>query len=183
MTQANQNNKANYIISELKGNALNFDQLRYLVGPIESQKVRWITYDELAKYKNLDQLMELGVCVILLQIEAPQKPKVGHFIVLLDHGKHFEHFDSYGLTMDQELSITQEHHLTNIFKRSRKPIIDNTKRLQTLREDVNTCGRWVVARLLLRHYELDVFLKLIEHFHVLYDDLVAIMTMLLQFKN
>lgn len=175
--------KTNTIIQKIKDNALTFDQLHDLVGPEQARKCRWIVYDDLSKFKRMDQLMDLGAVVILLQIEAPRAPKVGHFIVILDHGKHYEHFDSYGLTTDEEINITQEHHLSNIFKTSMKPIKDNTKKLQTFREDVNTCGRWVVARLLLRTLELEPFLKLIEYFHVNYDDLISIMTMLLQFKQ
>jgi len=175
--------KDNYIIDQIKTNALTFPQLKDLVGPNKAKTVRWLLYDELYKFNNLNQLMDLGAAVILLQIETPNLPKVGHFIVLLDHGNHYEHFDSYGLTMDQELKITQERHLTRLFKNTRKPIKDNLKRLQTLRQDINTCGRWVVARLLLRNMELDPFLKLIEYFRVNYDDLISIMTMLLQFKD
>lgn len=175
--------KQNYIIDQIKTNALSFPQLKDLVGPNQAKRVKWLLYDELVKFSNLYQLMDLGAVVVLLQIEAPRAPKVGHFIVLLDHGTHYEHFDSYGLTMDQETSITQEHHLTNLFKTTRKPIKDNLKKLQTLRQDINTCGRWVVARLLLRQLELEPFLKLLEYFRVNYDDLVSIMTMLLQFKD
>ena len=175
--------KTNSIIQKIKDNALSFGQLQDLVGPDQTKRCSWLEYDDLKEYKRIDDLMHLGAAVILLQIEAPRAPKVGHFIVLLDHGSHYEHFDSYGLTMDEELNITQEHHLTNIFKTAHKPIIDNHKRLQTFREDVNTCGRWVVARLLLRTLELDAFLKLITYFKVNFDDLVSIMTMLLQFKN
>lgn len=175
--------KTNYIIQKIKDNALSFEQLKDLVGPKQAASCRWIEYDEIVKFKNIQELMDLGACVILLQIETPRAPKVGHFIVLLDHGSHYEHFDSYGLSIDQELRITDEHHLTNIFRAVRKPIKDNPKRLQTIREDVNTCGRWVVARLLLRQMELDSFLKLISYFKVNTDDLVSIMTMLLQFKD
>jgi len=174
---------ANYAIAALKDNALSFKQLQFLVGPNQAKNCRWLIYDELQKFATLQEVLSLGAAVVLLQIEARNAPKVGHFIVLIDHGNHIEHFDSYGLTIDQEVAITQEHHLTNLFRRSRKPIRENTKRLQTLRQDVNTCGRWVVARLLLRNVELDQFLKMIAYFHVNPDDLVSIMTMLLQFKN
>jgi len=171
------------IIEKIRDNALSMDQLKRLVGPQQAANCRWIVYDELLKFPSLEELMKLGAVVILLQIESRDKPPVGHFILIIDHKSHYEHFDSYGLTMDEELKITQEHHLTNMFKQTRKPIVDNTKRLQALRQDINTCGRWVVARLLLKQLELAPFLKLIEYFKVNYDDLVSIMTMLLQFKN
>ncbi len=175
--------QANIIIQSVKGNALSFPQLKSLVGPRQAARCKWLLYDQLAPFRSIEELMDLGACVILLQIESASRSPVGHFILLLDHGTHYEHFDSYGLTMDEELKITQEKHLTRIFGLGRKPIVDNSKKLQTFRQDVNTCGRWVVARLLLRQLELKEFLKLVEHFHVLYDDLVSIMTMLLQFKD
>src|SRR5688572_16883500 len=148
----------NTVINQLKDNALSFSQLQSLVGPKQASACKWLVYDELQKYKTIEQVLDTGAAVILLQIEARNAPKVGHFIVLLDHGNHIEHFDSYGLTIDEEVAITQEHHLTNLFKMSRRPIKENTKKLQTLRQDVNTCGRWVVARLLLKQMELDQFL-------------------------
>lgn len=175
--------KTNAILSELKENALTIAQLQHLVGEKQTKNARWIVYDDLGKFKNIEELMNLGAVIILLQIESKNAPKVGHFILLLDHNSHYEHFDSYGLSMDEELNITQEHHLSNIFKRSTKRIIDNSVRLQTFREDVNTCGRWVVARFLLRQLELQDFIKLIKYFVRPSDDLVAAMTLLLTFKE
>lgn len=171
------------IIDKLKSNALDIEQLKSMVGSQKASQCEWIIYDELKKFKSIEQLMSKGAVVILLQIETAHAPSVGHFVVLLNHKNHYEHFDSYGLTIDEELKITQEHHLTNLFKTSTKPIRDNTKRLQRFRGDINTCGRWVVARLLLNELELESFLKLIEYFKVDYDDLVSIMTMLLTFKK
>lgn len=170
-------------IEGLKNNAISFDQLQKLIGPENTQRCEWLTYDQLARYKSIQELLHKGAAVILLQIEGERKVAVGHFIVLLDHGDHYEHFDSYGLSMDEETKITGERHLTNLFTHVHKKIVDNSKKLQTFREDVNTCGRWVAARLLLRHMELDTFLKLIGYFKVNHDDLVSIMTLLLQFKH
>lgn len=173
----------NQILDTLKKNALTIAQLQNLVGPKNTNHCRWLVYDDLQKFKSIEELMEPGAVVILLQIETKSAPLVGHFILLLDHKTHYEHFDSYGLLMDEELKLTNEHHLTNIFGKSRKKIVDNTTRLQMMREDVNTCGRWVVARLLLRDLELDEFLGVIKYFIRPSDDLVAAMTLLLQYKK
>lgn len=174
---------ANILFKKIKDNALSIPQVQSLVGVNQAKQCRWIVYDDLQKFQTLEQVLSLGAVVILLQIEAPRAPKVGHFILMLDHGNHYEHFDSYGLNIDEELAITKEHHLTNLFRRSRKPIKENGKKLQTIREDINTCGRWVAARLLLRDTELDQFLKIIDYFNLNPDDMVAAMTILLQFKN
>jgi hypothetical protein len=96
--QNSSNSKTNFIIQKIKDNALTFNQLQDLVGPEQTKNCRWIVYDDLVHFKRVDELMNLGCVVILLQIETPRAPKVGHFIVLLDHGSHYEHFDSYGLT-------------------------------------------------------------------------------------
>lgn len=175
--------KTNEILQKIKQNALSFTQLHQLVGSKNTSQCRWIVYDDLKQYSSIDELMKLGAVVILLMIEKPNAPKVGHFILLLDHKTHYEHFDSYGLTMDEEIGLTQEHHLTNLFKSSRRKIVDNRVRLQTFREDINTCGRWVVARYLLKQLELDEFLRLIKYFIRPSDDLVAAMTLLLQYKQ
>lgn len=172
------------IIDTLKSKTLTFQQLQFFVGPVQAKRCRWLVYDDLIKFKNIDDLMALGAVIILLQIEKPDVPKVGHFIVILDHGTHYEHFDSYGITMDEELELTKEHHLTNIFKQSNKKIVDNNVRLQRFREDVNTCGRWVVARLLLRMLELDDFIKIFQHLKPQTpDEMVVVLTILLQFDK
>lgn len=183
MSQIEKNSRKNAILAQLEHNALSFLQLQHLVGPENTKHARWILYDQLSKYKTFDELMALGAVCILLEIEKRNAPKVGHFILLLDHKTHLEHFDSYGLTMDEELKITQEKHLTRLFTTCRKKIVDNTVRLQQFREDINTCGRWVVARLLLRELELDEFISLIKYFVRPSDDLVAAMTLLLQYKR
>lgn len=176
-------NTGRILLNNLRSDALSILQLKDLVGPSNSKNTRWMEYDQLQEFQNLQDLMSLGSVVILLEIEAPRAPKVGHFVILLDHGSHYEHFDSYGLNMDEELKITQEHHLTNIFKNSRKPIVENTVRYQTLREDINTCGRWVVTRFLLKHMELPDFQSAIKASHQDYDNVVALLTMLLPFKK
>lgn len=173
----------NNLIDTLKASPLSINDLQNLCGPQKASQCIWIVYDDLQKYKNIKTLMKLGACVILLEIEKRNAPKVGHFIVLLDHGSHYEHFDSYGLTMDEEIGLTNEHHLTNIFRNSSKPIMDNVKRLQLVREDINTCGRWVVARLLLRYIELDAFLNIFKHLKPQTpDEMVTVLTALLPLK-
>lgn len=173
----------NLIIKKTESIALTFDQLQFLVGEKVTAQCKWIIYDDLKKFKNIEDLMSKGAVVILLQIERRDAPKVGHFIILLDHKTHYEHFDSYGLDIDEENSITNEHHLTNIFRTTGKRIVNNSKRLQRFREDINTCGRWCVARLLLKHLELAQFISLISYFKFDHDELISAMTLLLQFDK
>lgn len=171
-------------IDYLKGQSLSFDELKFMMGHNQSKRCRFLLYDDLQNFKSVDELMALGAVIILLEIEAPRAPKVGHFICLLDHGTHIEHFDSYGLRMDEELDYTQERHQTMLFKNSPKKILDNTKRLQMFREDIQTCGRWVVTRVLLRNIELDQFLNIFDHLKPQTpDEMVTVMTLLLNFDK
>lgn len=166
----------------LRKQDLSFKELQDMVGPEFTRNTLWITWDELAKYSSVSSLMQKKAVVVLLEIERPYTNNVGHFILLLQYPDHIEHFDSYGLTMEEELAATQEKHLTRIFQDYRQPVINNTKRLQTLRQDINTCGRWVVGRLMLQEMKLDQFLKFIDYFKLNHDDLITAMTMLLQLK-
>lgn len=170
-------------IKNLEKSTLSTEQLKLLVGPQNAARCRWLVWDDLSKFSTAEELMSLGAVVILLQIESRNAPRVGHFILLLNHGEYLEHFDSYGLTMEEELSVIHEHHLTRIFDKYRKRIINNTAKLQTLRQDINTCGRWVVARLLLRDKDLDSFLSIVKSFGIRTDETVSLMTMLLGYKR
>lgn len=171
----------NYI-DQLKDSTNTFQDLKKMLGPKNTEHIRFLLYDDLAAFKSLDELMELGAVIVLLEIESKRAPKVGHFILLLNQGNRIEHFDSYGLTMDEELAFTHERHLTNLFKGEKfKKIINNTKRLQMFREDINTCGRWCVARYLLRRFPLDMFIDIFNHLRPqTADEMVTVMTMLLK---
>ena len=171
------------LISGLRAEDFTFKELQDMVGSEITKSTRWMTWDQLASLPSVRELFTLPCVVILLQIEGKYRKAAGHFILLIDFQDHIEHFDSYGYTMEQELSITKEKHLTRIFQSYRQPVINNTKKLQTLAEDVNTCGRWVVTRLMLKSLKLDAFLSLINYFKINHDDLVTAMTLLLQFKH
>jgi hypothetical protein len=167
---------------QLEKQDFTFEQLKKMMGPTFAQQTLFLTWDELARHNSVDHLMIKPAVVILLQIESINAPKTGHFILLLDFHDHIEHFDSYGLTIEEELAITHEKHLTRIFQNYRQPVINNTKKLQTLRQDINTCGRWVVTRRMLSTMKLDKFLSFIASFHLNPDDLVTAMTYLLQLR-
>lgn len=172
------------MLKKIEAKADNFNSLQYMIGPQNSQSIKFLTYDQLSTYKSLDSLVSNGDCVIILfEIENGKKGNIGHFIALLDHGNHIEHFDSYGLDIDEELLLSQEHHLTRLFQDSNKKVINNTTQLQAFKGDINTCGKWVVARVLLREYELHDFINLVTFFKSHYDDTITILTFLLNYKN
>jgi hypothetical protein len=171
------------MIRKLESSDLTFQQLKDLLGPKQAKLTRFLTYDQLVPFKSFEQLFSKFEAVVVLLIpESKNNPKAGHFICLLDHGNHIEHFDSYGLDVDEEMKITEEHHITKLFNHEKRPMVQNTKQLQRFKNDINTCGRWVVSRILLRKMELAAFLKLIESLGPANDEMVTAMTLLLPFK-
>ena len=165
------------LIEDLERKALTFDDLKKMTG---SKDVKYINYDDLKKYKTLKEVMTSPCVIILLQIESPNAPRVGHWILLLERNSEIEHFDSYGLDVDEELALTHEQSfLTELFKTTHTKIKTNHIRYQRFREQVNTCGRWCVARCLLNNLSLEQFKEFIFDVHDTHDVAVSLMTMLL----
>lgn len=115
-----------------------------------------LMYQQLS-YISSEQLLAKPT-IILMQIERRNAPKVGHFIAILDYPEYVEHFDSYGLNIEEEVRITNETGiLLSLLKQAKKKIVSNHYRFQQFREDVETCGRWCVVRILLKQLALPQF--------------------------
>lgn len=170
------------IIDKIEQQALSFDDLKRMLSRGGRDKdTKLMDYDELGKFEHLAQIFGSNrAVIILLQIEAPNAPRVGHWIAMLDQGDHFEHFDSYGLSADEELAITHESpHLTRLIQTAGMRVEDSTTRYQQIREHTNTCGRWCVARVLLQKLTMKHFKAVIQQSHSVPDVTIALMTMFL----
>lgn len=172
---------------KLTKQTLGFDDLQDMLGPENSTMCRFLLYDQLAVFGKISDLWKGGftAAIILLQKEDVRKKEdaVGHFILLLNYGSYVEHFDSYGLTADEELAIIKERHLTKFFNNDEKGLVQNTTRLQKYGGNINTCGRWVVARLLLKDMTLKEFIKFMKSIGTPNDQMVTMMTMCLPLKR
>ena len=124
------------IVDEAEKKPLSFDDLRKMLGP-DAADTKLISYDELKAEPSLETLFgEKKAVIILLEIEAKNAPKVGHWIALLNKPNNIEHFDPYGFSVDQELAITHESDfLGTLFRRSDKKIVTNKRRFQKIRPD------------------------------------------------
>jgi hypothetical protein len=129
-----------------------------------------IKYSDLRHYNNInDALGQYGACIILHEEEM----NYGHWVLLFKvNNTTLEHFDSYGLTIEQELRIapqtTDEQGrplLSTLINKSGYKLIENLHQLQRKKEDVNTCGRFVVVRLRFRDEPLNEFIKLLTKNH------------------
>lgn|SRR5574337_1618016 len=168
------------LLKELKAKALSNDEIYKLL----NGKVKILVYPELSKFKNIDQLLSPHGCAIILY---QTKKNFGHWIALIKQGKNIiEHFDSYGIKPDGELKFVKSYmrkelgqeypHLTYLLYHSPYQLSYNQYRLQKMQKHISTCGRWSVARCILKDVPLDQFVKLFKVKNYTPDDVVTMLT-------
>lgn len=164
---------ASAFLTQVEGIALSLEDLQKM-----NPQTNVIVYHDLMNVQNIREVMKEGSVIILLQIERPDAPTVGHWIALLDHIDHIEHFDSYGFDIDEETQLTDEKHrgLAEILRN--ETVKTNTQPLQARREGVNTCGRWCIMRTLLKGMTMEEFITLVTQCNIP-DLIVSFATMFL----
>lgn len=144
--------------------ALSSDDIFSLTGG----KTNILTNRELANVRRIEDILKHGACVVLYET----KERSGHWCCVFSRGpKEIQWFDSYGLMPDSELTFIDRDfrkksnqvstHLTRLLlewmKRTGGDVRYSQYRLQKLSPKDNTCGRFVVLRLLLRDLDEDEF--------------------------
>lgn len=115
-----------------------------------------ITYPQFATFDNILDCFDVkGRCVFLFLTTAPN---AGHWLCMFLRKDNIEYFDSYGqapeaqrswLSKEQLEELGQgERYLYNLLSASGIPVYYNKVAYQTDKKDINTCGRWVCARLI-----------------------------------
>lgn len=135
-------------------------------GDIENflgHKPNLITYKELKKYDDIDKVLgKYGYVIILYET----KQNFGHWTLIFKRNKNtIEHFDSYGLKPDDELKFiktlfkitngTYQPYLTYLLLKSGYKIEYNEFPFQQMKQNINTCGRWILLRL--KNKDLDIY--------------------------
>ena len=153
------------IVKKLRDKSLSGEDIMKLV----DNKANLITYPELAEYKNIDECLKPhGAAVILVET----KENYGHWICIFkQNNKVLEYFDPYGLKVDEALKFIPNNfriknnekfpHLSYLLLNSKYVLTYNHYKLQKFMKDVNTCGRHVAFRLILRNIDLDTYIKLL----------------------
>jgi len=122
-------------------------------------------YKDLKQYRDLYDLLPQNKDYAIILTEF--KPNTGHWCCITRDGNNFYWFDSYGTKIDGELKYIPEmmrrilgendRDLSRLVKETKKQggsIDYNKKKYQSLHDDVNTYGRWVlnfVQMFLLNH--------------------------------
>jgi hypothetical protein len=135
-----------------------------------------IKYSELDQFRTIEELLPKDIDYKIILVE--QNPNSGHWTCILRYGKTIEWFDSYGIKPDGELSfiskvknrlLGQDVKLLSLLLNDAKSrgwnVIWNKKKLQQLKNGVNTCGRWCLLRITMLtqfFFGLDEFIDFIE---------------------
>lgn len=146
-----------------------YDILEMLKG-----KTNIIMYNELYKIKNIDEVIKYGTCVILYNTSEFR----GHWCCLIVNNDRIEFFDPYGILIDDEIkpSFMSKLFIKKYYSRDKKRLQKliyyskydkveyNNYPVQKRENNINTCGRHVVTRILMKDLLLEEYIKYIYSF-------------------
>ena len=118
-----------------------------------------INFSDLKNYKNIYELLpaKKDYCVIFYTDDFKNGCMIGHWTCLMRYKHHFEFFDSYGLTVSQELKFISPDKKkrfgedTDYLEKLLKPVQHNYNHydFQKWDDKTTTCGRFVIIRIYL----------------------------------
>lgn len=131
-----------------------------------------LTYADFMRYDTLQDLLKPFNCVIFLYMSSHN---YGHYCALWQNEPHVLHFyDPYGVYIDKQLNFISSKknkelgqeikHLSELILKDQsiKTIYVNHHKFQKLKKGVNTCGRHVLVRTLLRNLSEKEYEKLFK---------------------
>jgi hypothetical protein len=132
-------------------------------------KCNIVQYSDIHNFKTIDDLLgRYNKCVILYHTSE----NYGHWCCIYQYKNTIYFFDSYGFMIDDQLNFLHKDlrddlnsdfmHLTKLLYNSKKKIEYNEYQLQARLPNVNTCGRWVICRLLYPQISIDDFYKIFK---------------------
>ena len=142
---------------------------------------------DLKNIRFADELVNSqGIGILLWQYKELE----GHWVGLIKHpNNNFEIFDSYNFPFKQinqklksNLGVSPNV-LTNLIQKSGYKPVFNTKRLQSLSKNDNSCGRYVILRLCFYQYDIKTFHKILNEIQTKYKINPLELSVLTTFKE
>ena len=135
-------------------------------------------YEDVKNFLTIDHLLHPhGSAIILYEWNRTPDCSIGHYISVIklpDGG--IEHFDSYAIKPDDELKQIQnksdafknmtgqdQKYLLRLYINTHRNVSYNHHRLQSLNNDISTCGRFAVLRTIYKHLTLEQFIDLFKN--------------------
>jgi len=145
------------------------DLIRYLGDEVKDKIVK---YADLSNYKTINELLPKLNDYRIILIESEHNS--GHWVCLLSSKINdkpvIEYFNSYGMKMGTDLNFISslmnrllgqgKNDLDKLLDTAKDDIeiIYNKKRFQSNNNKVNTCGRWVLLRIIMmKHYGMNLY--------------------------
>lgn len=145
-------------------------------------EVKIMTYPQLSKYKYINQAFGNRDAIALLypfKGDGKKESYYGHWVLLMrnnrKHGPEVEFLDSYSNMPDDQLKFAKggyrdKHnmrlpHLTKLLYDATNRgynVEYNDHKFQGKGGNIQTCGRWAIARYLMRNLDVDQFNDLIN---------------------
>lgn len=167
-------------MEEAKAYALSDGDIRQLLG----SGIKITTYPDLEKMNSIDELFDrMGRAILFFPQTSEQQ---GHWSCLIKRGNTIEFFDPYGEPPEAQKDTISNAQLERM--RMKEPllaelltnnpyhIIYNKVQLQELKDEVNTCGRHAVCRLLFHRKPLAAYRETIRRSGMAPDEFVVKMT-------
>jgi hypothetical protein len=173
--------QAKKVISKVANYSLSDDDILRVLKP----KTNIFRYPDLQNVTDINQIFDpYGRAVMLFLTEGESS---GHWTAFIKTGKTIEFFDPYGVKPDnQKKWLTKKElnelgqapdYLTNLLNKAKSEgykIIYNKYPFQIDRGDINTCGRHILTRLMLKDLSLPQYKKLLLSSGVSPDEFVSL---------
>lgn len=169
--------------------ALSDEDINTTLRGLGDQATKIFTYPELAGVRSIDELLDHKGRAIMLFLHTPNS---GHWISLIKKGNVLEVFDSYGIKPDYQQDkigadkatqeeLGQDHPLLhNLAERNGYTLKYNKERVQPLSDNINTCGRHAVMRIVFSDKSIPEYKRIMKQvakkLRMSFDDAVTHIT-------
>jgi hypothetical protein len=138
-----------------------------------------IYYKDLHKFTTPEQMLSRFGNVVILY--PSRQDGLGHWTCLLyttyRKKRVIEFFDPYGIEVDKEFNVLgkKKHprYLANLLLRSSHPVHFNEHPFQEMEDDINTCGRHVICRIMFASLPLKKYADMLKKRGVTPDEAVT----------
>lgn len=142
-----------------------------------------IPYPKLSQYSTIYEALGKYQKLVILYLT---NTNIGHWCCVWINENGLNFFDSYGGSPDSQLKLISEHYtkidgqeyplLTYLMYKTGLPVYFNEFPLQKLKQNINTCGRWVCIRLKYPDISEDEFYNIFHNFNIDPDILITLLT-------
>lgn len=163
------------IIHQLETHPMDIREVRKYL-PAHSKAVLYSTLG-----KSKDYTFKNHQCIIVLY--ESRKLKEGHYVALINRGKHVEYFSSLGLPPRDELTKLKLGESPKFQELLKNNYAYNRTALQNQSDyKINTCGWFCIARCLLHELPIADFVQLFKSRTRSPDEIIARMSVLLKYS-